>query len=341
VLDLLEHRNPITRIAIIGLFDLPLEFQQLLMKRPEQQGKSRGMLFVELFPLFADDPAGQKLKILFDLLPCLGQERLPFVHLLLHGPAGGLQGGILGVHFAALPGQLVAFQAKTLHLGLLGARLILQPLQPQRQDQMTPLGSAVARKQDENGHHRACTAPKTQKQVNLIEGGGQGGHDKKMGKGTRRSTAPGTASQFVDLIQQIQDQGAARQVDAKIVLQPDRGLYPLNGDKGEPPLPRGIPFRTNDPLLDHAVDAFGADPAQPAQIRQGAAGFFIKDHALDIGSLFGHIQIPSSARGLNGIFCAMVAYSLRCSSVVASGNNYVQGDNLIAAMGCRRKAPCL
>ncbi len=104
-----------------------------------------------------------------------------------------------------------------------------------------------------------------------------------MGKGSKRqSAATGESAQFLDLVEQIKHQRAARQVDAQIVVQPHCGLHPFDGDKGKAPFTRRIALGGDKPFVDHVVDDFRVDAAESAEIGKRAAGFFIEDHALDV-----------------------------------------------------------
>lgn len=101
-------------------------------------------------------------------------------------------------------------------------------------------------------------------------------------KRRERSTAAGQTTEFIELFEQVERQGASRQVDPKILLQPDRCLHPFDCDGGEAPFPSRGAFRGDNPFFDHLVDDFGVDAAEPAEVGQGASGFFVQYHAVNI-----------------------------------------------------------
>ena len=107
----------------------------------------------------------------------------------------------------------------------------------------------------------------------------------------------GNTPEFLKFFQQFEHQGAAGEIDPKVLLQPDSGLYPFDRDKGKTPFLRGATFRGENPLFDHVVDKLSVDAAEPTEIREGAASVFIQDHTLDVDSLLGHIRFPVRREG--------------------------------------------
>lgn len=140
------------------------------------------------------------------------------------------------------------------------------------------------------------------------------------------------AAQFFQLIEQIKGQGAAGQVDSKILLEPDRGSHPLDCQRGEMPFPYGRSLGGDDALFDHLMDHLGIDTAQPAEVGQGTAGFFVQDYALDVESLFGHCSGPQFGTRIERHFFRHGPVETALLLGFCLGHNDLQGDNLIAAM---------
>ena len=282
----------------MNILDPPLELGQLIVKGSEQGVQGGFMPPVERLLLLVHDLAGQQSEVLLDLPAGLGQQCRPLLHLLTHDIAGGLQGGILDVNLPAFPGQLIALLAQPVEFLPEQRELLFLLLQAQAENQPSPL---AATEEDQQGQdQQQHTEPKADGQghgLQLFEKRQKIVHAGRWRRGGSGSADPEEAAQFLEFLEQVERQGATRKVDAKILLQPDRGLHPLDGHAGEVPFPRTEAFRGDDALLDHLMDDFRGNAAEPAQVGQGAAGVFVQDHALEIGGLFGHISAPFQHAG--------------------------------------------
>ena len=298
VVDFPEHGHPVPRLAVLDVLDPSLELGQLIVKGPEQGVQGGFVPPVEgRLPVVHDFP-GQQPEILLDLPAGPVQQRFPFLHLLTHDIAGGLQGGVLDVDLPALPGQLVALLAQLLEFLAELTDCLFRLFEAQGEDQPVPLAAAEEDKQGQGERQHARSQADGQAEgVELVEKREKIAHAGRRRRVAGLSADPEEAAQFLEFFEKVERQGAARQVDAKIVLQPDRGLHPLDGHAGEVPFPRTEAFRGDDALLDHLMDDFRGNAAEPAQVGQGAAGVFIHDHALEIGGLFGHISAPFQHAG--------------------------------------------
>jgi hypothetical protein len=154
----------------------------------------------------------------------------------------------------------------------------------------------------------------------------------KKGGGFGHSAATGEAAQFFQLIEQIEGQGATGQVDAKILLEPDRGPHPFDRQSGKMPFPCGRSLWGDDALFDHLMDHLGTDTAQPAEISKVATGFFVQNHALDVDSLFGHLSDPQFGTRVERHFFRQGPVETALLLGLRLGEDDLQGDDLVAVL---------